>query len=231
VVYTNLSALLGADELVTQRRTPPDAGALIAQRQTPPDAGALVAHHSGPVQHIAREPLHNLLPQAETYLVQEVHNDHLRVSVSSVAQARSLRLFADLDDHEIRHDMTHTPVQLRVYVYLTHVVLPSTFAQRHETQQLKIEIRICSNDIQHDMWSRSVIARTNEVAITDNENQLMFVVVLELGEQSMTTARSMLLWRTRKVSASMWRDRRGKRAGCEAGAATASLEWLNLRPD
>jgi hypothetical protein len=52
------------------------------------------------------------------------------------------------------------------------------------TAQLRIEVRICSKDSKHDTGGRSVVARTNDVAVPDDDNQLTLVVVLELGERA-----------------------------------------------
>jgi hypothetical protein len=64
--------------------------------------------------------------------------------------------------------MTSALVQPRVD--LAHVVLPSTLAQRHETQWFRIKVWVRTKDIKHDMRGRSVVAGTNDVAITDDQN-------------------------------------------------------------
>jgi len=77
-------------------------------------------------------------------------------------------------DHYLRVTLT---------VDLAHVVLPHTLTQRDETEHLWLEVGISAKDVQDNAQHRTVITRTENVAIADDKSELPFIVILELRER------------------------------------------------
>ena len=77
--------------------------------------------------------------------------------------------------------MPRTLIETRVD--LTHVVLPRTLTQQDEAEHLWLEVGISAKNVQNNARRRTVITRTENVAITDDESELPFIVILELRER------------------------------------------------
>lgn len=131
--------------------------------------------------------LHNLrllykgLNTGISYLVQEVHEKHLRVSFTTVTRARPFGRLANLDDNEVRDDMARALVETRVD--FTHVVLLGTFTKRREAEWLGIQVRVCAENVEDDPGGGAIVTGTNNHTITDNQEKLAFIVILHLGQR------------------------------------------------
>ena len=89
------------------------------------------------------------------HLIEEVHQHHLRVTLSSVSGTLTLTWFANFDADHVGYDMARAFIQTRID--FAHVVLLRAFAKRQEAQRLRVKIGISAKDIEHDARSRSVV--------------------------------------------------------------------------
>jgi len=92
------------------------------------------------------------------------------------------RWLVDLHNNQIWNNVPRTLVETRVD--LAHVVLPCTLTQRDEAERLWLEVGISAKDVQDNAWHRMVIIRTKNVAITDDESELPFIVILDCMSKS-----------------------------------------------
>jgi hypothetical protein len=53
------------------------------------------------------------------------------------------------------------------------------FTDRFEQDRFRVEFRVDTKDVQHDSRSGSVITTTDYIAITNDEEQLPFVIIVE----------------------------------------------------
>lgn len=80
-----------------------------------------------------------------------------------------------------RDDMTSVLIQTSVD--LTHVVLLQSLAEREERERLRVKVGINTQDVERNSRRGSVVARTDDVAITDDDDELPLVVVLEARQR------------------------------------------------
>lgn len=71
---------------------------------------------------------------------------------------------------------------------LGHVVLFRTVSNREETESFGVESRVCTEDVENDLRSRSVVSGSNNVSVTDNHQEFALVVVLKFRERVDTVA-------------------------------------------
>lgn len=112
-----------------------------------------------------------------TCLVEEMHQDHLRIPFTSISRLRSFTRLANLDNDHVGNDVTRAFVQSSID--FAHVVLLRPLAQRLETERLGIEVRIHSEDIQDDGWRSLFVTETLDISVTNDHEKLSFVIVLE----------------------------------------------------
>ena len=102
-----------------------------------------------------------------TYLVQEVHEDHLRVTLTTVTRARLLAWLATLHDDKVWNDVSSDFIQTRED--LAHVVLFRALAKREEAEGLRIDVGVSTEDFKHDTGRGHVVARTDDHTVADDE--------------------------------------------------------------
>ena len=68
-------------------------------------------------------------------------------------------------------------------VHLAVVQLLRAFTNRLEQQRLGVQLRVDTKDIQNDSRGCTIVTTTDDVSVTDNEDELPFVVVLESRER------------------------------------------------
>ena len=79
----------------------------------------------------------NRSTKKKTGLIQEMHQQHLRVTFTTITRPRTLSRFAHLDSDEIRNDVARTFIQPRTH--LAHIMLLRFFSQRHEAKRFRIQ--------------------------------------------------------------------------------------------
>jgi len=102
-------------------------------------------------------------------------NHHLRVTLTAITGR------VNLHNNQIWNDVPRTLVETRVD--LAHVVLPCTLTRRDEAERLWLKVGISAKNVQNNARRRTVITRTENVAVTDDESELPFIVILELRER------------------------------------------------
>ena len=115
-----------------------------------------------------------------TYLVQEVEEDHLGVTLTTVTSTRLLARLATLHDHDVWHDVSSNLIQARED--LAHVVLLGALAERDEAERLGIVVGIRTEDIEHDARCWPIVTGTDNHTVADNDKELALVIVLRLSE-------------------------------------------------
>lgn len=144
----------------------------------------------------------------EVYTVEVLHEQNLTVTLPSVTRLRALRRFADLahdhipleapsgagkvrDEPHLRDDVTFELVQARVNLPVVELLRPLPDGLEHERFRIPRR-RIDAEDVQHNVGCGSFVATTNDIAITDDENQLPFIVVVQCGQRVDGTAQRVL---------------------------------------
>lgn len=75
--------------------------------------------------------------------------------------------------------MTLKLIQPRIDLRIIHLLAP--LSNTLEQQRLRVQFRIHPNDIKHDPGRGSIVSRTDDVPIADDEDEFPFVVILEYG--------------------------------------------------
>ena len=71
-------------------------------------------------------------------------------------------------------------VQTRIYLPIIQRLTALT--DTLEQERLRVDVRIHTENVEHDPWGRTIITRTDDVPVTDDENELALIVVVEGGE-------------------------------------------------
>jgi hypothetical protein len=126
------------------------------------------------------------------HTVEELHQKNLGITLSTVTRLRLplFRLLANLDHNDIRHDVTL--VFIETGVDLAVVELFTSLAERLARQCRWVHLWINSENVQNDLRGGTVISATNNHTVTNDEDQLSLVVILQSSERVETLAKIVL---------------------------------------
>ncbi|KAK7461538.1 hypothetical protein VKT23_008712 [Stygiomarasmius scandens] len=57
------------------------------------------------------------------------------------------------------------------------------FPKGQKAQQLRVQIRICTEDVKHNTSGRSVVSRSDNHTIVEDDDEFKFIVILEIGQR------------------------------------------------
>src|SRR5690606_5039464 len=119
-------------------------------------------------------PKPNQNKEIKTHLVQEMHQQHLRISFTTITRPTPLRRLPNLHNNQIRHNMSTALVQPRID--LAHIMLLRSLSQTHKAQRLRVEIRISTKNIKHNTRRRPVVPTTNNHTIANDQQKLALII-------------------------------------------------------
>ena len=124
--------------------------------------------------------------------VEEAHEDHLGISLTTVTGTRDLRRLADLDDDHEGDNVTLDFVQTRVD--LTHVVLLHTLTKSLKAEGLGVDSLRDTKNIQNNARGRPVVTLSDNHTVTNNDKKLTLIIILHARKRIDGTAQRVLVF-------------------------------------
>ncbi|KAF9224706.1 hypothetical protein BS17DRAFT_766102 [Gyrodon lividus] len=95
---------------------------------------------------------------------------------STPSPTKATHLIQEMHHHHLQVPLSSIP-RPRSLHWFSHL------DNNKETKRLRIKVQVHSKDIKHNVWGRSVILGSDNVPITNDQDQFVLVVILELGKQ------------------------------------------------
>ncbi|CAF3504264.1 unnamed protein product [Fusarium graminearum] len=136
--------------------------------------------------------LHGAHGEVIVNTVEEAHENHLRVSLTTVTGTSDFRRLANLDNDHEGDNVTLDFVETRVD--LTHVVLLHTLTKSLEAEGFGVNSLRDTKNIKDNARRRPVVTLTDNHTVTNNDKELALIIVLHAGKRIDSTAQRVLVF-------------------------------------